>query len=134
MPQATSTRSGTIGAAAMAATRSATAAAATAAPVAATAVPATAAVSTAGIISSVTGLSPAASGLIATAGTALVKEGKVTKDEAAAGMTDVAFEQADKEKKAKAAAKSGISPITIVLIAGGGIALTGLAILIARKK
>ena len=116
------------------ASAAATAAAATAAPVAATAVPATAAVSTAGIISSVTGLSPAASGLIATAGTALVKEGKVTKDEAAAGMTDVAFEQADKEKKAKAAAKSGISPITIVLIAGGGIMLTGLAVLVLSRK
>lgn len=90
-----------------------------------TAVPASGGI--ASIISTATGLSPATAGLIATAATGLVEAGIATKPEAAAAAADVAVDMSQPIKS------SGINPITIVLVVGG-ITLTGLAVLIIKKR
>ena len=90
--------------------------------------------SAAGLISSVTGLSTTTAALIAAGATALVKSGVATKDQAASAAADVAIEEATAGGKKLPDTKPVVSPTTVILVAGGGIALTGLVILLIPKR
>lgn len=95
---------------------------------------ATGAGSAAGLISSVTGLSTTTASLIVAGATAAVAQGHKP-DDAAAGAADAAIETATAGGKELPDTTPVVSPTTIALVAGGGIViLTGLAVIISRKK